>query len=63
MPYFGRIFQHKKGYATSLYRSPSQTAHEFDLLMLNFETLLVDISNRNPHLVLINGHFNAKFRN
>ena len=31
--------------------------------MLNLETLLVDISNRNPHFVLITGEFNAKLRN
>ena len=53
----------KKGYVISLYRSPSQKTDKFDLFMPNLETLLVDISNRNPHFVLIAGDINDKSRN
>ena len=38
----------EKGYVISLYRSLSQTTDEFDLFMLIFDKLLVDISNRSP---------------
>ena len=30
--------------------------------MINLEKMLVDISNRNPHFILIIGDFNAKSR-
>ena len=53
----------KYGCVISLYRSPSQTADEFDLFMLNLEKLLVDRSNRKTHFVLITSDFNAKSRN
>ena len=53
----------KKVYVISLYRSPSQTFDQFDLFMLNLESLLADIPNHNPHFVLITGYFNAKSRN
>ena len=42
---------------------PSQTADEFDLFMLNLGELLVDISNCDPHFVLITGDLSAKSRN
>ena len=63
MPCFGSIYQQLKRYIIALSRSPSQTTDEFDLFMLNLEALLIDISNRNPHFVLITGDFNAKSRN
>ena len=44
-------------------RPPNQPTDEFDLLMLNLETLLADISYRNPHFIQINGDINAKSRN
>ena len=40
----------KKRYVISLYSSPSHATDEFDLFMLNLETLLLNISNRNPIL-------------
>ena len=46
-----------------MHRSPSQTADEFDLFMLNLEKLLVDRSNRKTHFVLITSDFTAKSRN
>ena len=49
----------KRGYGIS----PSQTTDEFDLFMINLDTLLVDTSNRNLHFVLITGDFNAKSKN
>ena len=63
MPCFGSIYQQLKRYVIALYKSPSQTTDDFDLFMLNLEAPLVDISNRNPHFVLITGDFNAKARN
>ena len=53
----------KKGYVISLYRSPSQATDEFDLFMLNLESLLADISNRHPHFVRITRDSNVKSRN
>ena len=32
------------------------------MFMINLEKMLVDISNRNPHFILIIGDFNAKSR-
>lgn len=57
------MYNNKKGYVISLYRSPSQITDDFDLFILNLETLLVNISNRNLHFVLITVYFNAKSTN
>ena len=45
-----------------MYRLPSQATDESDLFMLNLESLLADISNRNLHFVRITFDFNAKSR-
>ena len=52
--------RNKKGYLVSLYRSPNQNPDEFELFLTNLENLLVDITNRNPHFMLLLGEFNAK---
>ena len=49
-----------KGYLVSLYRSPNQNPDEFELFLPNLENLLADITNRNPHFMLLLGDFNAK---
>ena len=54
--------KNKKGYLVSLYGSPNQNPDEFELFLTNLETLLADITNRNPHFMLLLGDFNAKFR-
>ena len=63
VPFLQVCISNKKGCVISLYRSPRQTADEFDLFILNLESLLADISNRNRHFVLITGDFDAKSRN
>ena len=50
----------KKGYLVSLYRSPNQNLDEFELFLTNLESLIADISNLNPHFLLLLGDFNAK---
>ena len=52
--------KNKKGYLVSLYRSPNQNPEEFELFLTNLEDLLADITNRNPHFMLLLGDFNAK---
>ena len=47
----------------SVYRSPSQNSDEFESFLLNFEFLLLDISNRNPYLTLLFGDYNARNTN
>ena len=36
---------------------------KFDLFMLNMDSLPAEISNRNPHFILITGNFNVKSGN
>ena len=52
--------KNKKGYLVSLYRSPNQNPDKFELFLTNLENLLVDITSRNPHFMLLLGDFNAK---
>ena len=55
------IYDRKKCYLVSLYRSPSQDIDEFDYFMREFENIINNISNPgNPNLILIVGDFNAK---
>ena len=53
----------KKGYVISLHRSPNETADEFDSFIINLKKLVANISNRNPHFVLISGNFSFKSTN
>ena len=50
----------KKGCVITLYRSPSQTSDEFQSFISNLENLLINITNYNPHFVILLGKFNAK---
>ena len=52
--------KNKKGYLVSLYRSLNQNPDEFELFLANLENLLADITNRNPHFMLLLDDFNAK---
>ena len=45
---------------TSLYRSPSQTANEFDNFLNNLNLTLESVIQRNPFLTVVIGHFNAR---
>ena len=50
----------KKGIICSLYRSPSQTADEFDQFIDNLDELLQSICLLNPSFTKLLGDFNAK---
>ena len=52
--------QNKKGYAISLYQSPSQSRDEFDQFLLNFEQLISDRMSQNSHFILVTGDFNVR---
>ena len=52
--------KNKKGYLVSFCHSPNQNPDEFQLFLTNLENLLADITNRNPHFMLLLGDFNAK---
>lgn len=39
--------------------SPGQTVDEFYSFIINLKRLIIDISSRNPHFVLITGDFHA----
>ena len=52
--------RNNKGYLVSLYRSPDQNLGKFKFALTNLENLLIDITSRNPHLMLLLGGFNAK---
>ena len=43
----------KKGYVITLYRSPSQTSNKFDSFISNFEKLLINTTNFDPHFVIL----------
>ena len=45
---------------TSLYRSPSQTADEFDNFLNNLSLTLESVIQRNPLLTVVIGDFNAR---
>ena len=53
----------KKGYVVSMYRSPSQTSHDFNSFTTNLEKLVINISSTNLHFILMIGDFNAKSSN
>ena len=44
----------------SLYRSPSQSKDEFESFADNIELNLDSITQRNPHLIVVLGDFNAQ---
>ena len=44
----------------NLYRSPSQSSHEYDHFIKTFEQLIVHLNSFIPHLLLIVGDFNAR---
>ena len=48
-----------RGYAVSLYRSPSQTQDEFDSFLIGFEQLIGENIAKNPLLVLIADNVNV----
>ena len=52
--------KNKKGYAITLYRSPSLSIDESEQFLLNLDQLLHDISSLNPSFVMLLGDFNAK---
>ena len=53
-------FIRKQCFIVSLYRSPTQTATEFNNFLSNFEHLLNHISNLNPYMCIVLGDFNAR---
>ena len=55
------LYENKKCFVVSLYRSPSQNIDEFDSFMRDFEHIISSINNpNNPSLILIVGDFNAR---
>ena len=55
--------KNKKVCMGSLYRSPSQTQDQFDILLINFEQLIGDAIAKNPLFLLITGDFNVRSAN
>ena len=51
--------QNKEGFAISLYRSLTQSKEELNQFLLNFEQLIFDRINQNPHFILVTGDFNV----
>ena len=56
------LYNNKKCYLVTLYRSPSQNDVEFDEWISNFEILIDNIYNMNPYFIIILGDFNAKLK-
>ena len=54
------LYDDKKCFITSLYRSPSQTSDEFETFLTKFEQLVDSIYSLDPYLFIIFGDFNAK---
>ena len=52
--------QRQKGYVIVIYRSPSQTAVEFDEFLSNLEKLLNFVKQSQPSFTIILGDFNAR---
>ena len=50
----------KRGYVISLYRSPSQTSDEFVSFVSNLEKLLINVTSRDTHFLILLSDFNAK---
>ena len=67
-PYFTQCIlceltiQNKVGYIAVIYRSPNQPVNEFDDFLLNFEKLLIQISQLKSSFLVILGDFNARSR-
>ena len=53
-------FKKKKGHMISLYRSPSQTPHQFDNFVQYFKELLQDIFKLKSSFDWITGDFNCR---
>ena len=54
------LYDNKKCFITSLYRSPSQNSDEFESFLTKFEQLINSIYSLDPYLFIILGDFNAK---
>ena len=54
------IFDKKKCFLISLYRSPSQSSDEFNDFSAKFDKLLDNVFNQNPQLVFVVGDFNVR---
>ena len=52
-------YKKKKIFIVTLYRSPSQSFHEFDEFLRGFEDAVDYINQGNPYFTLITGDFNA----
>ena len=52
--------QRQKGYVIVIYRSPSQTAVEFDEFLSNLEKLLNFVKQLQPSFTIILGDFSAR---
>ena len=63
MSFLEGSINNKKGYAVSMYLSPSQTSDDFNSFTTNLEKLVLNISSTNPHFILMIGGFNAKSSN
>ena len=50
----------KKYFFAVLYKSPSQTAAEFEIFITNFDVMLFRMSAENPYAVIITGDFNCR---
>ena len=50
----------KKGFVSSLYRSPSQSQEEFYDFLFLLDQLLSDMVSQNPIFLLVTGDFNAR---
>ena len=50
----------KKYFFAVLYRSPSQTAAEFEIFIKKFDVMLSRMSAENPYAVIITGDFNCR---
>ena len=55
------VYNNKKCFIISLYRSPSQTPYEFDSFIYKLDGIINQVSNPvNPNMVMLLGDFNAK---
>ena len=50
----------KKGYAITLYRSPSQNQSEFEHFLLSLEILLCNVRSKDPAFTILLGDFSAR---
>ena len=54
--------KNKKGYLISFYRSSNQNLDKFKLFFASLEKVLIDITSRNPHFILLLGDLNAELK-